>query len=69
MQRCIVDKMQKEILNPIEQSLEETSDSCPKCGNTLITKQENIHTIKYCITESFDIKTGIVTACGYKKVM
>lgn len=61
--------MNKEIINPIEQSTEETSDSCPKCGNTLITKQENNQTIKYCITETFDLKLEKVTTCGYTKII
>lgn len=55
----------KEFINPIEHSLEETSDSCPKCGNPLATKQENGKTIKYCITESFEVASGKVTHCGY----
>ena len=62
---CIVDKMQKEIINPIEKDMKETSDSCPKCGNSLVNKEENNQLVKYCITESFDVKSGTVTACGY----
>jgi hypothetical protein len=59
--------MNKEIINQTEHSLEETSDSCPKCGNPLVTKNENGHTIKYCITETFDVASKTVTPCGYQR--
>lgn len=61
--------MNKEIFNPIEQSVEETDDSCPKCGNTLVTKSENNQIIKYCVTESFDVQTKSVTVCGFSKTI
>ncbi len=61
--------MQKEALNPIEHSFEETGDSCPKCGNTLMRKQESNRIIKYCVTESFDVKSGKVTPCGFVKTV
>lgn len=61
--------MNKEFINPIEHSLEETSDSCPKCGNPLAAKHENGRTVKYCITESFDVASGTVTHCGYSRTL
>lgn len=61
--------MNKEVINPIEQSTDETSDSCPRCGNTLVTKQESNQTLKYCITESFDLKLGKITSCGFSKIV
>lgn len=61
--------MNKEQLNTFEHSFIETSDSCPKCGNPLVTKQENGNTIKRCITESFDLATQKVTACGFIKTL
>lgn len=64
-----IKNMNKEVLNPIEQSLEETDDSCPKCGNTLLIKSENNQVIKYCVTESFDVQTKSVTICGFSKVI
>ena len=61
--------MNKEIINQFEHDFKETSDSCPKCGNQLVIKQENTIFTKYCLTESFDVTTKTVTRCGYSKVL
>ncbi len=59
--------MNKEIVNMLEQQLQETDDSCPRCGNPLITIVENNFTLKKCTTQSFDVKTKSVIPCGYTK--
>jgi hypothetical protein len=61
--------MSKEIDNPIEQVLQETHDSCPKCGNPLIFITENGITVQKCVTESFDVATQQTIPCGYQKIV
>lgn len=59
----------KELFNPIEIALEESEDSCPKCGNPLLTMNENGQLVKKCMTESFDVASKTVISCGYIKML
>jgi ribosomal protein L37E len=59
--------MNKEILNVFDHDFKETSDSCPRCGNPLISKPEE--RLKVCVTQSFDVKSNAIIPCGYSKII